>query len=105
MTRKQTKRAMFVATIASSLFLLNFVWAASSHGPHAAQPVSLSQLHGETVPGAMKALMAARKALQAGHTEHALAEKPRLTTPRDDFQAEGPVEPFVFPQGLGMAWT
>ena len=74
MTRKQTKRVMFVATVAFFLFLLNFVWAASSHGPHSAQPVSLSQLQGETVPGAIQALTAARKAIKAGHTEHALAE-------------------------------
>ena len=65
---------MFVATAASSLFLLNFVWAASSHGPHLTHPVSLAQLQGEIVPEEIQALTAARKALKAGHAELALAE-------------------------------
>ena len=78
MIRKQTKRVMFIATVASPLFLLNFVWAASSHGSHSAHPVSLSQLQGETVPGAMQALTAARKAIKAGHTERALAELDKI---------------------------
>lgn len=74
MTRKKLKRITVVATLASSVLFLNLVWAASSHGPNSAHPVTLSQLHGETVPGAMQALIAARKAIQAGHTEHALVE-------------------------------
>ena len=74
MTRKQTKRVPLVAAVASSLFLMNFVWAAPSHGPHSTRPVSLSQLQGKTVPGAIQALTAARKAIKAGHTEHALAQ-------------------------------
>ena len=74
MTRKQTKRAMFVAAVASSLFLMNLVWAASSHGPHSTRPVSLAQLQGKIVPGAIQALTAARKAIKAGHTEYALAQ-------------------------------
>lgn len=74
MASNRSKRVLVVAAVASSLFLLNFVWAASSHDPHSAQQVSLLQLQGKTVPGALQALMATRKAIRAGHTEHALAE-------------------------------
>ena len=85
MKSKQVKRATIAGAAVVSVVLLNLAWAATNHSAHgsqtalmAGQKVSLSQIHGKTIPDALKAVATAKQAIQAGHKAHALAELQKI---------------------------
>ena len=85
MRTRQLKKAVLVGAVVVSVVLLNLAWAAQEHSMHgshtaqmAGQKVSLSEIHSKTIPHALQALANARKAVQAGHKAHALAELQKI---------------------------
>jgi hypothetical protein len=85
MRTRQLKKAVVVGAVIVSVVLLNLAWAAQDHSMHgshtaqmAGQKLSLSQIHSKTIPHALQALATAKKAVQAGHKAHALAELQKI---------------------------
>jgi DNA repair exonuclease SbcCD ATPase subunit len=81
MNKRQSKRVALVAVVAVSAVLLNLTLAIGQQSPGGSTPAPvpdkqaiLQQVQIESVPNALKAIAAAKEAIQAGHAEHALAE-------------------------------
>jgi hypothetical protein len=80
MNKRQLKTIAIVGAAVLSVALLNLTWAAGQQNPGSApapapdKQAILQQVQTETVPNALKAITAAREAIQAGQSANALAE-------------------------------
>jgi hypothetical protein len=79
--KRQWKTAVIVGATVLSVVLLNLTWAAGQQSPGGSTPAPapdkqaiLQRVQTETVPNALKAIAAAREAIQAGQSASALAE-------------------------------